>query len=470
MLPRLPGRLSSCLLLLALAAGCGYPAIPGTLVGESAHFRLYIDPDIDPNSLPAVIQGGGGLDALETDWADKQTMLKMPEGKPKIDYHLVAPEHVEAACGGNDDGGCERGDTLQIVAGTSLPFQHELIHAYMQLVAPGALPVPLVVEGTAQAIGCYGLTVGTPISYDVPWQQVVMETRGDVYSEGGLFVRYLIRTQGIDALVRYYRQAPGRRDQALFAANFSAFWSMSIDDVWTAMHVVSPGAATTDAPICPCSLPAVPTDGQPPNNNPATNPYWTLPDTAGASLALTAPSGQGVLFSDCEGVAPYFESILSTAQIRQANAASYADVALTIVQLPAYGQRLYSVTPVSTASVGQYIADSCDATAPYHLPADFVNGSGEVSIIVSQTTTEATTKYLQLQVPSAGLVTPDPSLATCDSCAFDQGSCVPPPALSPVGLTSTVAPGTLNVEWLLPALAQGTALPYLAEAGIQFTN
>ena len=93
--------------------------------------------------------------------------------------------------------------------------------------------------------------------------EVAGDTRADVYSEGGLFARYLIRTQGIDAFVRYYRQAPSCRDPALFAANFSAFWNMTVDDVWAAMHVVQPGAASTDDAICPCSLPALPTDGQP---------------------------------------------------------------------------------------------------------------------------------------------------------------------------------------------------------------
>ena len=77
------------------------------------------------------------------------------------------------------------------------------------------------------------------MSQNVPtWQQAVASD-DYAYGQGGLFVRYLIRTQGIDAFVRYYRQAPGRHDPALFAANFAAFWNMSMDDAWAAMHVVT---------------------------------------------------------------------------------------------------------------------------------------------------------------------------------------------------------------------------------------
>ena len=369
---------------LVLAAGCnanasgaGYQTLSGSLVGESAHFRLFVDPAFDTTTLPDYLQGNGGLDALETDWADKQTMLKMPESKSKIEYHLMTYEQAMAACEQQGDS-CELGATLQIATDV-LPFQHELIHSYMELVAPGAVPVPFIGEGTAQAIGCYGpvgVDVGVPLSENVPtWQQAVASD-DYAYGQGGLFVRYLIRTQGIDAFVRYYRQAPARHDPALFAANFSAFWNMSIDDAWAAMHVVAPGAASTDSPICPCSLPMPSTDGQPLPNNLTTQYYWPLPDTAGASLAITAPAGSAFAFSDCEGVAPTFESASSTMQEMNPNAGSLTDVMLAFVQLPSDGRRRYTGAPITTVSLGQYIADSCGDAVPYQLPQDFVTGSG----------------------------------------------------------------------------------------------
>jgi len=461
-------RPSSCVFFV-LIAGCS-PSLPGILVGESAHFRLFIDPDLDLSSLAPSQQGQQGLDALETDWADKQTMLKMPEGKQKIDYHLMTGGHIADDCdftefvGSDTSAGCELGGTLQIATGY-LPHQHELIHAYMELVAPDAVPVPLLVEGTAQSIGC-NTQAGTDLTYDVPWQQAVMEVAtdrpADVYVEGGLFARYLIRTQGIDAFVRYYQQAPGRRDPALFAVNFSAFWNMTVDDVWTAMHVVNPGAATTDEAICPCSLSALPTDGQPIPFDVA-HPYWTVGDTGGASIAMTAPGGEAVIIEDCEGVTP---TLLTSNAGFPPDTPDIADANVAIAQLTD-GRSHYLLTPISTASTGQYLADNCAATTPYALPADFLSGPGNLWVLVTPVSTEPVTTYLQLQVPFAAQVTEAGGVGICDSCVFNQGSCHGPFGLSP-GSTSTVAPGPLNVEVVFPS-PQALTTMYGFGSVLQFT-
>jgi hypothetical protein len=457
-------------LFLASAAGCdGTPAIPGMLVGESTHFRLWIGPDFDTSSLPAYLQGNAGLDALEADWADKQTMLKMPEGQRKIDYHLLTHDEITSACQEPADG-CEIGDALAVAA-NFLPYQHELIHAYMTLVAPGTVPLPFIVEGTAQAIGCYDLQLGTSLTDEAPSWQVAIASLPDSYDQGGLFVRYLIRTRGIDAFVRYYRQAPARRDPALFAANFSAFWGMSVDDVWAAMHTVGPGAATNDSMICPCGLSMLPTDGQPLDSNLATHPYWPLPDTGGASLALVAPSGGAFSVSDCEGVAPFFDSGYSMLQTSDPAIPALTDAAIAFVQLPSDGRRRFVTpntnAPITSASVGPYVADSCDATVPYQLPKDFLDGAGELSIIVDRTTVGDVTKYVQVRVPGIGVANLGPDVDVCDSCAFNQGACVPTPTIN---LPYTdVDPGPVNVEWHVPPVAPGGVPRYLDGAWIQFT-
>ena len=475
MAPRPSGRRCACLAWLALVAGCGLPASPdltGTLVGESAHFRLFVDPDFDASRLPADLQGAGSLDWLESDWTDKQTMLKMPEGARKIDYHLMTSAHTVAACGGGADS-CELRATLQIASDAPV-FQHELMHAYMQLAAPGADPISFITEGTAQAIGCYSLPWKVDPREDASsWQEAVTSGLYD-YGEGGVFVRYLIRTQGIDAFVRYYQQAPQRRDPALFATNFSAFWNMTIDDAWAAMHAAR-RATGTDAPICPCSWPTPPTDGQPLDSNPITHPYWPLPDTGGASLALTAPSAEFFDFADCDGVAPYFES--NFAELQTTNfAPSLTDVAVAIVQLPSDGRRRYTTTPISTAALGAYITDSCGEGVPYPLPADFVTGWGALSVMVDQASIGGVTKYAQVQLPSSGVVAADVGLNTdvdvCDSCAFDQGSCVATAALmDPLApLYTRVRPGPVNVRWKVPPVAPGGAFPDPAGAWIQVTT
>ena len=452
-----------------LLAGCG-PSLPGTLVGESAHFRLFIDPDLDPSTLPPFQPA---LDVLETDWADKQTMLKMPEGKQKIDYHLMTSGHISDACGQPEDpyasvsvdpAGCEVTGTLQIAA-AYLPHEHELIHAYLDLITSGRVSVPLVVEGMAQAIGC-GITDGTDLTYDVPWRQALSEAAADpaqdAYTEGGLFARYLIRTQGIDAWVRYYRQAPQRRDPALFADNFSAFWHMTVDDVWTAMHVLNPDAATTDRTICPCSLPAFPADGQ---ALPA-NPYWTLGATEGTAIAVTAPNTRDIVVYDCEGVAP---TIFSGGQGMPPYTPEVDDANVAIVQLED-GRSRYIPAPISGVSAGQYLADSCASATPYALPADFVSGNGKLWIFAGPAGPGSITQYLQLQIPAAAKVTTGEGVGICDSCAFDQGSCQGPSSPYADGSTSAVAPGPLDVEVILTQIPWGMVKFDSVGTTLQFTN
>jgi hypothetical protein len=460
-------HLCACLSLLSLAA-CDEQPMPGVLVGESAHFRLFVDPSFDLAPPPAYMQGADGLTALETDWADKQTMLGTPEGT-KIDYHLLSADHIASACDGQAESGCEHlGATLEIAA-PDLPYQHELMHAYMALLAPGAQPIPLVTEGTAQSIGC-NTAAGTDLTYNVPWQQAVTETaadsREDVYIEGGLLARYLIRTQGTDAFVRYYSQAPQRRDPALFAENFSNFWNMSIDDVWTAMHVVQAGAATTDAPICPCSLPALPTGGEPIANDLDTNPYWTLPNLAKGSVALTASDGDAVLFQDCQGTAlPFGDFGTYTGDSN----------AVVLIQLPSDGRQRYFPSPTSSPSVADYLTDTCEGTVPYQLPAEFLDaGRSALPIFASQPTRASMTMYLQIQVPSATHVTTS-GLADeiCGSCAFDQGPCQPPPSATGTAIgpePSPAAPGPLYLKLTFPSLGSGGSLPAEVTDLITFQN
>ena len=287
----------------------------------------------------------------------------------------------------------------------------------------------------------------------------------DVYVQGGLFTRYLIRTQGIDAYLRYYAQAPAARDPAMFAANFSAFWNMSIDDVWTAMHAVAPGAATTTLDL-PLLAPMLPTDGRPLPNNLATQYYWPLPDAAGASLAITAPAGSAFWFSDCEGVAPSFESASSTKQAMNPNAGSLTDVMLAFVQPPSDGRRRYTGAPITTVSLGQYIADSCGGAVPYQLPQDFVTGSGELSIIVDQSSIGGVAKYAQVQVPSTGSASLGPGIGYCSSCEFGNGRLRSQQRESP--LIIGAVPALFNVRWQVPAILQGGAFPDPAGASIEY--
>jgi hypothetical protein len=408
-------------LVLTLAAGCGGGvSFPGTLMGESAHFRLFVDPDLDATSIPPNMMGPSGLAALETDWTDKRALLKMPEGR-KIDYHLLTPAHIATACGfaefpvSEREAGCETED-LQIAA-EYLPHQHELVHAYFSLLAPGTLPVPLVLEGTANAVGC-NTDTGTDILYSPRWQDAVLETandpRGDVYLEGGLLARFLIRTQGADSFVRYYRQAPKSRDPALFGANFSQYWGMSLDDVWAAIHTVALGGATVDATICPCALETLPFGGAPLDEDPVSHPYWALSLPPGGSVSLSPPDGGDLTdLKDCQGVQP---DVVLTG----------SDAGAALVQIPADGRARYIPAPLDAAGAGDYLTDSCAATVPLALPVGFLDQGEyalEVGAVAPGDLSGTSTVYLQLQLPAAAHVLLDGQTEVCGSCAFDQAPC-----------------------------------------------
>jgi hypothetical protein len=436
-------------LLLPLFVACRGPT-PGTLVGESAHFRLFVEPAL--TDVPPELQGQKGLDALEADWADKASMLDTPDGK--IDYYLLTPADAVAACSlpetGDVQTGCTWAGTLEIDV-AELPHQHELMHAYMDLLARGRVPLSLIAEGAAQSLGCWTYQ-GSTFAYDPAWQEEVLgvpTTAAGIYAEGGLLARYLIRTQGIDAWVSYYRQAPEVRDPAVFAANFQAFWGVTIDAVWTAMHVPPAGSADMDTTICPCSLPAPGPQSQPSAGFSATQPYWSLPDAAGQAIAVGS-FGEGYVIGlqDCAGLSP---TILGSPG------------APIVTDLPATA-RWYGVT-VAGATVGAYLADDCASTTPYQVSADLLGGAGRVELLAARTSPAASTKYIQVQLPAPTQLMLGYGQEACDTCDFDQGSC------QPVTSASTVpVQGTFYLRNQFPALAPGTPNPGTVVEYLQFAN
>lgn len=392
-LPPLP--LNAILLLVGLV-GC-HATPPGSLVGESQHFRLFVDPDA---TVPVGLDGDNALAALETEWGDVHTMLEMPEGK--ITYYWLSPDHIAGACGEADAGGCFWPQNLEVDAPT-LPQPHELHHAYMYL-RKQRVPVPFLAEGIAEAIAC-GDDIPLPIA-EVPWEGVVAAypPSQDPYAQGGAFVRYLIRTYGIAMFLHYYEQSPEQRDPALFAANFQTFWGTTMDDAWTSSHGVPPGTTPVgDTKICPCSLPPLDPTGAV-ANDPARAPYWPLPERAGQTLALSDGAGQEMLVKDCAGVRPQF--------VREH----------VLLRLDGSEPR-YVVAPVERASVGTYIADDCADAAPFSEPiVDTLFGG--LTIAISRPARGTSTVYLNLASSFSGTLRSGLT-QTCGTCAFDQGSCQP---------------------------------------------
>jgi len=388
---------------LAALVACGRSPPSATFVGESAHFRLYVDPDL---TVSPELAGENGLVALETAWSDAYTMLRMPDGK--ITYYWLTADHIPAACGTPEEGACIWEESLEIDSAT-LPNPHELNHAYMFL-RKQREPIPFLAEGIADAIGCeLQTTMNVP---DIPWPPLVASPRSpEVYVQGGAFVRHLIRRFGIDEFVRYYEQSPEQRDPALFAANFASFWGRSVDDIWTEIHDHPVNQAFIgDTKICPCSLPPLPTDGAVANDL-SRAPYWTLPPLAGQTLALTAVMGDGVAVQDCAGV---------QLEIRgQGVLARFDDTTAPRYVLPR----------LASATVGPYLTDDCAAAAPYTIGPAF-RSLANLAVTISPPASGAATVYLQLTTAFPWLLRSGLD-AICDSCGFDPGACPPFSASAP---------------------------------------
>jgi hypothetical protein len=318
-------------------------------------------------------------------------MLRMPEGK-KIEYHWVSDDHIQAACGDLYESGCTWEDTLEIDA-PSLPDAHELNHAYAYLLAPRH-PIPFLAEGFAEAIACDGQEQGAGIGAD--WRSLVASLSSDeVQSQGGLFVRWLIRTHGVDAFLRYYEQSPERRDPALFGANFESFWGSSMDDAWGQAH----GGVYSgyDNKICPCSLPAL-VPGGTMVSDPARAPYWTVPaDLGGQTLAVS----KGHLL-DCAGFARTYPGDVVLARLDS-------------------GKGWYLRGPQATASLDHFISEDCASAVSYPIEADPAAGLSFFTVMVPAASVSSPV-YLAIDVSAAAKVDSSPR-AICDSCAFDPATC-----------------------------------------------
>ena len=201
-----------------------------------------------------------------------------------------------------------------------------------------------------------------------------LDSSNDVYDQGGIFVRYLIRTYGIDAFLRYYEQSPEQRDSALFAANFQSFWNLSLDGVWTAIHTPPPGALpVAETKICPCSLPPLEASGAV-TNDPALAPYWPLADTGSGTLALGAAAGQRVWIRDCAGIR---EPLIGKGVLARLGGA----------------EPRYVLPPLETATVDSYVADdlhergalfSLAGDGRHRLPGDRASEPRELSDFLPQ--------------------------------------------------------------------------------------
>ncbi len=195
---------------------------------------------------------------------------------------------------------------------------------------------------------------------------------------------------------------------------------MRFDDVWAAVHTITPGLAREDSKICPCTLPSLPTIG-PVTDYPARALYWTLPDVGDDSIAMTAGPGQGVHIRDCAGLAL---SITGKA---------------VLAHLGAAGSSRYVLAPLISATVDRYVSDDCSGAAVYHLPADFLDGVFPLVVGVLVPTSADLSAYVAIDFPVSTHVDPSGEFREiCDSCPADGGICQTAAAASTTPVQGTV--------------------------------
>ena len=329
-------------------------------------------------------------------------MLQMPDGK--ITYYWLSQDHVAAACGEADEGACIWEQSLEIDSPT-LPNPHELNHAYMYL-RKQRKPVPFLAEGIAEAIAC-GVRPG-----DVPGRRSLAGVVGelesasdDVTVQGGIFVRYLIRTYGVDAFLRYYEQSPEQRDPALFAANFQSFWHATLDDAWTAIHVLPPGivpAALYETKICPCSLPPL-DPGRRRRERSGPGAVLAVAQPGGRDAGPLRRLGEQVRVRDCAGV---------RAELIRAVRA----------RAPRRHRAAVRVAPLQSATVDSYVADDCASAAPFSLSPLASVGGVTVAVPTPADSAAASTSTWP---PASRACCTLASTRSAARCGFDQGTCQP---------------------------------------------
>lgn len=408
------------LVLVSLSLlGCGDDGIPAQLLAESEHFRLWIENDL---TLPDGTTPNDPLAALETNWTDMRTLFEMPDAV--IDYYWLSPATIRAVCRDAHADGCQY-DRV-VVTKSPWPDHHELNHAYAALRRPSHV-VPFLLEGVASALGCSQQQWTLEGQLDVSWRSVVSadyEGAPSIYAQGARFVHHLVTTEGADAFMRYYVQAPGVSDPDLFAENFATFWSRSLDDVWAEM-LNTPSVRLSSReiwPICPCSLPPMILDGAV-HSDLYHNAYWRIPDLGGDTVALTLPSTQNDLH-DC---AAETTSVLGagdefTTFLARLSSPHYVGA------YPLQGRR------------GQFLSEACDATEPYELPTD--QPTGALGVIATPREGFPLTLYLQITTSLPRRVWSNRSwIRVCSSCSFDGPECT---QLAPG--TQAVMAGTTYVQ------------------------
>jgi hypothetical protein len=392
-------------ILLAAIIGCG-DDLPGhdTVLG-SEHFRLF--------AYGGARVSAADLQWLENHYSSSRAFLKFQDHL--VEYHLFSSiEEVEKICtiGGSVFPACAKGTK---VYAARVPYEHELIHAYM---APLGRAPPLLEEGVADGVSCEG----GPIVGGWPSWQVVAAlpaaNQDAVYRAGVALFGFLTRRFGIDAFVEYYGMARPTLDPEIFRLDFEAHWQMPLDEAWQEMQVTRNGTGGL-WPICPCTdEKTLPLDGSAIDLGSLTT--RVLPIVGSTDERYLFAAHTGVSLRNCRR--DYLSYEIASLPERPAS--------ITAARLLPESHFLhFDPRATVTARTGGFLAESCEKAEPITIPPGY---AGNVSILETRRRDEPTISEwwsrLKLDAPRTLRVrppeTPSDRLVVCSTCD-DSAGCTP---------------------------------------------
>ena len=165
---------------------------------------------------------------------------------------------------------------------------------------------------------------------------------------------------------------------------------------------------------------------QPLANDPATTPYWTIPDASGKTIALEAAPNHIIRDFDCLG--------------RRFDGAGASVATLVRLGTDVHG---YVLAPLAGATVGDFISDTCQGAQPFAVPANLMDLG--LTVQVDGSLAASGWVYLHLQPPPGATTLSVPLgtvISTCATCAFDTPACPAGATLAPAGTTYVRLPLT----------------------------
>lgn len=398
----------------ALSLACEPTNLPDDQLLESAHFRYHARADavLDPTIL----------DRLEAKRAD--IVAAFGVASDVVDYYLYRDQEDLAA-----SVPCSVPCTRERRIFSQVPFQeHELVHA---LLHEAGSPALVMQEGVAQYAACAQPNLAYFID-PTAWPDAVGSFAR--YPFGQRLTSWMIEVGGPKRFIDFFGTSLATTDPALFALQFQRAWGRPLGEV-----AVTIDDARYAGSVCPCTAPALTTDGSA-SRFVGTQEYRVLDvptesllelDNGGPQIALPVSCTNGNAFGASE-----FPSAPSTRTFARVAAGKHAVTTLfrsEDILAPALASVTATLTPTSDWSC---------TSAPR-----VTVGENDVTLWVADAPPGETT-WFAIDLPTARRLEPLSEVTLVRSCTacpcngFGLGAVSPVISAGPavIGLSSTIDP------------------------------